>query len=162
MTYNIKPILIKGREKYDLIHKDHNKDIFDINKIEEMYEAEYLLETCLVTKEGSWANFPASLFYQENPDVEKGHTNYFAIYMCPLRNTLCITKGDRAVKDVTYSGIFIPEAQSILYSAFRHDFQTFKTPDEEYLIDGGRDYTKTSNNAGVVNFKIVDNKIEII
>ena len=48
-----------------------------IAKMENMYNATFVMESCIKGKNG-WANFPAAIFYTEEAHPEG--SNYFALY----------------------------------------------------------------------------------
>jgi len=146
-----------------LIHKDSNN--FKISEVEKKYSAVYLGEFCLKSPSEGWMNQAYSLFY--TPKAHPQGSNYFALYyMWDLvsletgKPKLYITNGISAVVDpetgdrVIYTGVDCGDDE-ILYSAYRHDYQTYK----DFMIDGGRDYTKRSMNGNLVSFKIVDDQI---
>lgn len=121
-----------------------------IAKIEEKYNAKYVLETCLADSKGNWYNFPVALFYTEKAHPEG--SNYFAMY--EANGEYLITDGITAVKDVVYTGIINDGV--VEYSRYRHDFRMFG----ENFIDGGRDYLRVGGNLNnTVEFKIHEGKV---
>ena len=117
-----------------------------IKKIEEMRDAVYMGYWCGKTKHGGWAERPVDVFYQPNPDVEKGHTNYFGL----------IVQGDR-ILITDASSCFSEPMQGIVdegtvyVSRYRHDF--VQTPNGK-IIDGGRDYLKVSSGDKLVTVTV--------
>lgn len=105
-----------------------------IRKIEEKYDAKYVLESCLRMKNGNWANFPAAIFYTKEPHPEG--SNYFAIFR-DTDGDMMITNGISAVEGVSFIGIEAEE--EVVYSRYRHDYRTHKNG---AFIDGGRDYAR--------------------
>ena len=49
--------------------KIHNECTFikpdGIAKVENMYNAKYVFESCLKTRDNGWSNFPVAIFYTE-------------------------------------------------------------------------------------------------
>ena len=126
-------------------------------KIEDQYKAKYVLESCLKTKDGQWANFPAAFFYTKKKHPEG--SNYFALYF-DEQGHIMITNGLSSLDGVTFRGI---EAEGeVAYSRYRHDFVTHKNGS---FIDGGRNYTRLGgdqfNDYNQVTFKVVDGEIII-
>lgn len=145
-----------------LVHKDRNK--FDISKVESKYDASYVGEFCL--NNNGWINQPCSLFYAKTPHPRG--SNYFALlYMYDAESLsldtpnpkLYITNGISAVVNrdgtsVQYDCVDCGDGQ-LLHSAYRHDYQEYNT----YVIDGGRDYTRTNTPAFLKQFIILDGNI---
>jgi hypothetical protein len=125
-----------------------------INTIEKHYHGKYLLDTCLKTAEGEWANFPAAIFYTEKAHPEG--SNYFAIYRDHIKG-LMINNGYNAIKD-PIKGLLIDGA--IIYSRYRHDYREF----HGIIIDGGRDYFRMGgermNEAMEVELHVVKDEIK--
>ncbi len=119
-----------------------------LEKIEAHYGAKYVCETCLLAKGGGWINSSVSIFYQTNPDkVPEGGSQWFGLFF-KLTNPLdedsprqlCIVNAISAVgKDI--AGI-VADNGDVIYSRYRHDCRW--SPDGSVMIDGGRDYTRTS------------------
>lgn len=133
-----------------------------IKKIEEKYNAKYLLESDLLAKDkfsGAtyWANRPGAIFY-----TEKAHpqgSNYFALYFDG--SNLMITDGLPSIKDVIFKGI---EAEDeVVYSRYRHDCRSGKNG---AFVDGGRDYFRYGGDKfedyNIVSFRVVEDRLEFI
>lgn len=133
---------------YFSIH--HDSGFLNIEAVEEMKKAKYVGEFCLKAKDGGYANFPVAVFYQA--EKYPGASNYFGLFICPIRNTLLITDAI-GVTEETYSGV-LNNSGEVLYSAFRHDYQTHG----DLMCDGGRDYLRCSIHP-VVQFRIVDGEL---
>lgn len=108
-----------------------------IEQIESMRDATYMGYWCGRTKDGNWAERPLDVFYQPNPDVEAGHTNYFGLLLNNLKQVM-ITDASSCFQEAITG---IVEDGVVYVSRYRHDF--VQTPSGS-SIDGGRDYTKTS------------------
>ena len=107
-----------------------------IKKIEEMRDATYMGYWCGRAKDGGWAERPVDVFYQANPDVEAGHSNYFGLLLAD--NRVLITDASSCFSEPMQG---IVENDTVYVSRYRHDFVS--TPGGK-IIDGGRDYVKTS------------------
>ena len=125
----------------------------NIAGIEEHYNAKYVIDTCLKTVTGEWANFPAAIFY-----TEKAHpqgSNYMAMYLSENDGWM-VTNGFNAVQEVFHGILF--EDGELVHSRFRHDYIVHR----EAMVDGGRDYyriNKSPKGSRHINFKIVDGMI---
>lgn len=140
--------------------KIHNECTFfkpeGIAKIEEMYNAKYVFESCLKTRDGGWCNYPVAIFY-----TEKAHpqgSNYFGLYEERLSITdkprLLITNGISATEP--FDGLKIGE--DIIYSRYRHDYRTL----DEAFVDGGRDYFRRGDVGLPVKLKVNKDKLEVV
>lgn len=97
-----------------------------------------------------------SVFYDPNPDLEKGHRYYPTIFYDYVYECLKITDGTLTIK-TPFSGI---EEDGIVYvSKYRHDY--VKTP-SGLFIDGGRDYIRTNANPKLIKHYRVVNGMEVI
>ena len=111
-----------------------NKD--GIVKIEDFYGAMYMGYWTIKEANGNWSNSPVDVFYQPNPDVSKGHSHYFGMYRDGLKAMIC--NAESAFSE-PITGILTEDGE-VIVSRYRHDC-VFK---EGYMIDGGRDYTRSS------------------
>ena len=109
----------------------------NVEVIEEKYNAVYIGDFCLKTTDGGWSEFPIAIFYQPNPDIEAGHTNYFGIFVNE-HHQIIITNGESAFSE-PINGL-ITDNGTVIYSRYRHDYVTSKNG--ELFIDGGRDYCR--------------------
>lgn len=129
--------------------RDHA--ICHIHKIEKKYNASWVGQLPLKTKDGSWSvDNCGDVYYQENPP--NGYSNYFALIM--QYGTLYITSGLSGVEGII-NGI-IADNGEIIYSRYRHDYR--ESEDGSVFIDGGRDYVKFSSSNKLVQLKIIDGK----
>jgi hypothetical protein len=121
---------------------------FDIAKVEAKYNAHFVGQFCLKTRDGSWANSPADVYWQAQPPVE-GYSNYFALLY--QGSSVYITSGASAVSEP----ISAVEADGeIIYSRYRHDCRY--TKDKTAMIDGGRDYTRGNMAGRWLTLKVID------
>lgn len=121
---------------------------FKIDVVEQKYNAKFVGQFCLKTKDGSWANSPADVYWQAEPPVA-GYSNYFALIT--QYGSVYITSGESAV----VAPISAVESDGeIIYSRYRHDYRS--TKDGIAIIDGGRDYTKRAGGGRDLTLKVVD------
>ena len=144
----------KLNDGYTLVHNDSLCEYIRPGVVEEKYKAKYLGEFCL-RGSGGFNNAPMQLYYAEEAHPEG--SNYFALYFA-FKGDLVITNGISAVNDsegkpIKYLGV-VNEDKEILYSAFRHDYQTYG----DLMCDGGREYLKSSLHSSVT-FVIQGDKI---
>lgn len=119
-----------------------------VKVIEEKYGATFMGHWAVKQKDGQWSNDPVDVFYQPNPDVEKGHSKYFGIYI--NKGEAYVTNAESAFS-AEITGV-LTENNEVLVSRFRNDFQQ----KDGAMIDGGRDYTRSSGTRTYVEVKIED------
>lgn len=135
----------------------------EIAKIEKHYNAKYLGYWCIRDNIGNWSDVPVEVFYQPNPDISKGHSHYFGLFV--LWDNVMITNAESAFSS-EITGIV--EDGIVYVSRYRHDFT--RTPSGNN-IDGGRDYLNLSGSPiaklvsvtiknDLFEFHPVDSKIE--
>jgi hypothetical protein len=134
----------------------HNECTFlkpeGIAKIENMYNAKYVFESCLKTRTDGWSNYPVAIFYTEQ--AHPRGSNYMGLYVDEY-GRLLITDGIAATEP--FDALQIGE--DIIYSRYRHDYREFKGA----MVDGGRDYFKRSADRGVpVKLKVVGDHLEVV
>jgi len=122
--------------------------------LEEQYKAKYVIDTCLRTIDGAWANFPAAIFY-----TEKAHpqgSNYFAIYKGSSGDWM-ISNGYEAVQGVFHGILF--EDGELVHSSYRHDYFVHR----EAMADGARDYFRSNTcpeGAKQIKFEVVNGELK--
>lgn len=88
--------------------------------------------------------FVADIFYRKTPHPKFGN-KYFALYFISSSNEqydqLMIANGDD-VENLTFGMVENDDGQ-LEYSQNRHDYKSFKNGN---MIDGGRDYIRSSGN----------------
>lgn len=110
-----------------------------IKKAEELYGAKYMgFWSTKRSDNGGWNDTPVDVFYQPNPDTEKGHSHYFGLYKQMLTGVLYITDAKSAFSDPIL-GIETEDGE-VIVSRYRHDY----VEKDKYMVDGGRDYFRTS------------------
>ena len=110
-----------------------------IKKIENYYGAKYMSYWCIRDKTGNWSDIPVEVFYQPNPDISKGHSHYFGLFVSDITEKVMITDAASAFSG-QINGIL--EDDIVYVSRYRHDFT--RTPRRGSSIDGGRDYLNLS------------------
>ena len=137
--------------------KIHNECSFvkpdGIAKVEQMYNAKYVFETCLKTRFGGWSEFPVAVFYTEQPHPEG--SNYFGLYKNSF-GQMTICNAISALDEFT--GLQIGD--DIIYSHYRHDYRVLDEENDGF-IDGGRDYVRSSGTQ-MVEMRINEGKLEVI
>lgn len=136
---------------------------FDIPKVEEKYNAKYLGDFCTKNRHGGWNERPVSVFYVENPDREKGHSNYFGLFINRAllpdgEDTVFITDGQSAFEE-DLKGIQSDDGE-IYISCYRHHYVESK--DKSVFIDGGRDYTRHTPDKNLVTVKVEKDQFVIL
>jgi hypothetical protein len=121
---------------------------FDIAKVEQKYNAKYVGDFCIKDKYGNWAESPCAIFWQEKPPVE-GYSNYMALF---VRNDQVFITSGESVEDLRMVGA-VADNGEVIYSRFRHDYVT--SSDGTAMIDGGRDYTKTTLRSRLVDVVLI-------
>lgn len=131
-----------------------NKQFTDeqIKNIEKHYkDSKYVCDTSLKTSGGNWGESCVSVFYQKEKHPKFGN-NYFGLYYTP-DGTLMICNADQ-IEDQTIVGIKCDNGD-IIYSRYRHDYFTHRGE----MIDGGRDYTRSSGGEQV-ELRVKDGVLE--
>ena len=138
---------------------------FDVVEIEKRYNATFVGDFSIVISAKDdenirWSDWPVAVFYQPNPDIEKGHSHYFGLYFHEGSNHIYICDASSAFRE-PIAGI-IADNGEVVFSRYRHDFRT--SCDKSVSIDGGRDYTHCSaNNLNADRFvKLVIDKDKLV
>ena len=120
-----------------------------IAKVENMYNAKYVFESCLKTKNG-WCNMPVAIFYTEVAHPEG--SNYFGLYRTDFGDIM-ITNGISATEPFNALQV----GDDIIYSRYRHDYREFNGA----IVDGGRDYFKHNGVGQTVMLRVNKDKLEV-
>jgi len=117
------------------------KDGFHFNaqqiaEISKRYQATYIGYWCTKAPRGHWNEQPVDVFYAEQPDRTKGHTNYFGMFRGHDGVLICDASSAFAEP---MTGVLCEDGV-VIVSRYRHDCVT-RGP---YMIDGGRDYVRSS------------------
>lgn len=110
-----------------------------IAEIESNYNAKYMGYWCTKNPKNGWNESPVDVFYVAEPDRSRGHTNYFGMFVHD--DTSYITDASSAFSE-PITGILTNDGE-VIVSRFRHDY----IMKDGYMIDGGRDYLKSSSNS---------------
>lgn len=134
-----------------LYHTDRN-DWLDIDKASKMYDATYVGEFTLPSRDGGWVNMPVSVFWQKIAHPQG--SNYFGLRMTDNGPVIC-----DAVKatEPEYTASYDSDKKEAVYSAYRHDYQTHG----KLMADGGLDYFR-SNSREWIHFKIKDGLLHVV
>lgn len=124
-----------------------------IEYFEKKYNAKYISDLCIQTKQG-WSDQPAAIFYQQKPKVE-GYSHYFAIIVS--EGETYITSGESAVQG-KLMGVMADDGE-IIFSRYRHDYRI--SNDGSADIDGGRDYVKCSKAREMIEIEIKDGQFYV-
>jgi len=108
-----------------------------IKTIEERYNAKYMGHWCTKRPDATWHDTPVDVFYVENPDRSKGHSNYFGMFINE-RGQAMITNAESAFSE-PITGMVCEDGE-VLVSRYRNDYQT----KGDVMVDGGRDYFRYS------------------
>lgn len=127
----------------------------DISAVENHYGVKYIGDFCLRNRDGGWCNWSAAIFYQDNPNIDLGHTHYMAAYVD--RGRVYVSKGDSAFAEPIV-GVVADDGE-IIYSRYRHDYRT--SSDNSVYIDGGRDYVRTDGIGKTVQLVIDKDKLVV-
>ena len=123
---------------------------FNIEKVEAKYNAKFVGQLALKTRDGGWSGDSCGdVYYQEVPPVE-GYSKYFALII--QGGDAYITSGASAVEGII-AGVIADDGE-IVYSRYRHDMRY--STDKSTFIDGGRDYVRGGATGRYINMKIVD------
>ena len=127
------------------------KDGFHFNeqqiaKISNLYHAVYMGYWCTKPSSGQWNEQPVDVFYVEQPDRTKGHTNYFGMYMVDGSPYICEAS---SVFSEPITGVLCEDGE-VIVSRYRHDYVT----KGKYMIDGGRDYVRSHGAASYVTVTV--------
>ena len=106
----------------------------DIKKVEKKYNGKYIAD--MNVAEGK----PLAVFYEENPNKEKNHSNYFGIggniiSVKPLKYQYYITNAEE-VLEKKYPALELPNGK-LLMSLYEHDYKEAVVNEQIFSIDGG-------------------------
>lgn len=107
-----------------------------IKAVEKAYGAKYMGFWCTKRNNGAWNETPVDVFYQPHADTEKGHSNYFGIYV--QQGKPWITNAESAFSE-PITGAICDDGE-VIVSRYRHDYVEKKGA----MIDGGRDYIRSN------------------
>lgn len=113
-----------------------------ISKAEKHYNAQYIGTYPCLSKEGINVE-NCAVFYVENPDESKGHTNWFGLLLTTTGHSIIGVNPESIV-----AGLKIGE--DFYYGAYRHDHVSFP----EGFIDGVAKYYRTNQPTLLASFSL--------
>ena len=126
-----------------------HEPLFDTNRVEELYTEKDGVEVRYVcTTDLNASDVPVDVFYRETPHPQFGN-RYFGLYFDNVRGHLMITNAD-IVESFEFG--MIEQDGKYYYSQSHHDYKVV----EDKMIDGGRQYIKSSG--GTVVMRIINGK----
>lgn len=125
-----------------------------IAKIEERFDAKYVLETQLKLNSDRWSDFSAAVFYAADPHP-KG-SNWFGVWNNDGR--LMISDAISAVEE-PFFGV-LAENGDIIYS--RHPNDLRESDDKTVFVDGGRERPRHDLTHEVVKLKVLMDRVVVI
>jgi hypothetical protein len=117
-----------------------------VKTVEEKYGATFMGYWCIKTREGAWGESPVDVFYQPKPDLSKGHSHYFGMFV--RHDQVFITNALSAFEE-PITGARLPSGE-VIVSRYRHDF----VQKEGCFVDGGRDYFRASSPIQLVRVEV--------
>jgi len=136
--------------------KIKHEPLFDTAKAEELYSKKDGVDVKYVcTTDLQQSDRPMDIFYRATPHPKFGN-RYFGIYWSQQHTSLMITGAD-VVESLEFG--MIKDNGKYYYSQSHHDYKVIG----EQMIDGGRQYIKSSGGAvamRVKNGKFYINKLE--
>lgn len=128
-----------------------------VSKIEELYAAKFVFESCVKGKHG-WVNMPVAIFYQSEDDrVPDGGPTYFAMYPGAEPGSLIISNGISATEP--FEAVIANDGE-VVWSRHRHDYRY--SNDGSVWVDGGRDYLRYSGKCEAVEVRVQVDHLEVI
>jgi hypothetical protein len=85
---------------------------------------------------------PVAIFHQPNPDVSKGHKEYFGLYQSRDKMMVVGFTTQEIQKMAFHAAVHCKNCNEVIYSRYRHDHRSCGC--ESVSVDGGKDYTKVS------------------
>lgn len=133
----------------DSYHFDHK---LAIEMVEKHYNAKYMGYWTVKRENGEWSEMPVDVFYQPNPDVSKGHSHYLGLFTVPGTGVMITDAASAFSEPIT--GLLTDDGE-VIVSRYRHNCVT----KDNYMIDGGRDYVRTSGGK-LVEVTVVDGEFQ--
>ena len=136
----------------------HHEPQFDVEKVTAHYTEKDGVEVKYVcTTDLRASDVPVDVYYRATPHPTFGN-RYFGLYHDHVRGHMMITNAD-IVEELEF-GMVKNDADKWQYSISHHDYRSF---DNGNMIDGGRQYIKSSKGAVVmriINGKFVAKDVE--
>jgi hypothetical protein len=137
----------------------------NILEIEKKFGVTYIGDFPRKNSDGSWHSKPTAIFYQQNPDLSKGHSHYMGV-TCSyelINNELVVdgvflVNGESAFSE-NFNGVMLSTGE-VLISCFDHDYKEI----DGSMVDGGRSYFRYSLGYGAkkVKVRVVGSEFELV
>lgn len=129
---------IASMNKHRFVMYNNRKTIQPINidVIEKHFNVTFVGDFAVKTTDGNWSDFPVAVFYQSNPDIDKGHSHYLGAF---YRNGDLVIIDAASAFSKPITGLTADNGE-VIFSRYRHDYHT--SIDNSVSIDGGRDYCR--------------------
>ena len=126
----------------------------DPAKVEKKYNVKFVCETP-IKDNGNWREQSSLIFYGEK---HPQGSNYMALSYIPknLKEWDLVVSDGISATEGEFTGIV--DGDEVIYSRYRHDYRVGKT---NVVIDGGRDYTRSSGGE-MVKMKIIEGNLEVV
>lgn len=122
-----------------------------IDKIANYYKARFMGAWCIKDKYNNWNNEPVDVFYQPEPDIERGHSNYFGVFKARGEDgklNLYVCDAKSAFSEPIY-GVLCDDGE-VLISRYVNDMKQ----KGDHMIDGGRDYIRRSQQSKLIEVSV--------
>lgn len=148
--------LLQNGDGKVVVHNDYSG--LNTKAVEERYNVKYVGEFSTQSAPGVWRNGPVAVFYGEK---HPNGSNYLGVFHDLTGGAVYLTDAITAVQNadgapVVWSGVCNDKGE-VLYSAFRHDYQTHG----DLMADGGQEYMRCSLH-DIVRFSIVKDGLEMV
>jgi hypothetical protein len=121
---------------------------FNVEVMEQKRNCKYVGDFAIKDKNGNWAESPCAIFWQATPPVF-GYSHYFAVFS--RDDTVYVTSGE-SIEGMVMTGM-VADNGEVIYSRYRHD--CVYSADGTAMIDGGRDYVRSSFPCRAVNVRLI-------
>lgn len=142
-----------GEEIHATINHGEQYWPFKLDMIERDKNCRYVGDFAL-NNGGGWTELPYAVFYQYDP--AEGHSSHFGLI---VRGQHTMITSAASIDGLEFTGMMSLDNE-IIFSRWRHDYRV--STDGNIMIDGGRDYLKTSGRGRPVHLKIVKDEIVVL
>ncbi len=125
-----------------------------IQRVEKKFRAKYVFESQLKLRSDHWSDFPAAVFYSEEPHP-KG-SNWFGVW--DNLGRFMISNATSAVNEPFFGAL--PDNGEVIYSRHRNDFR--ESEDKTVFVDGGRAHFRHDLEHEIVKLKVVKDRVVLI
>lgn len=122
-----------------------------VSKLEDYYRAKFMGHWCIKDKYENWNDQPVDVFFQPNPDLEKGHSYYFGVFKAhdeKGKMNLYLCDAHTAFSEPIY-GVLSDDGE-VLISRYRNDLRE----KNDHFIDGGRGYIRRSPHSKLIEVSV--------